>query len=84
MTRGKPSTPQSEVPPPEYGGCHIDRPEIASEIAQLARIIAPGRIRRKLEVEISAQRSGRAVTTSQVINGRHMQVQRRRPFAFRE
>jgi cell division septation protein DedD len=32
-------------------------------------------------VEVSAERSGRAIIASQVINGKRVQVERRRPFA---
>jgi hypothetical protein len=53
-----------------------------TNIAQLARIIAPRRIRRGLAVEVSAERSGRAINASQVINGKQVQVQRRRAFAI--
>jgi hypothetical protein len=60
---------------------HEDRSEIAHDIAQLARIIAPRRVRRSVAVEVSAERSGRVINDSQVINGRRVQVQRRRPFA---
>ena len=60
---------------------HEDRSEIAHDIAQLARIIAPRRVRRSVAVEVSAERSGRAIIASQVINGKRVQVQRRRPFA---
>jgi hypothetical protein len=49
---------------------HEDRSEIAHDIAQLARIIAPRRIRRSVAVEVSTERSGRSITTSQVINGK--------------
>jgi hypothetical protein len=62
---------------------HEDKSEIANDLAELARAIAPGRSRRRrLDVALSAERSGRSITTSQVINGRHVQVQRRRPFAI--
>jgi hypothetical protein len=40
---------------------HEDRSEIAHDIAQLARIIAPRRVRRSVAVEVSAERSGRAI-----------------------
>jgi hypothetical protein len=56
--------------------------EIAHDIAQLARIIAPRRVRRSVAVEVSAERSGRAIITSQVISGKWVQVQRRRAFAI--
>jgi hypothetical protein len=59
-----------------------DRSEIAHDIAQLARAIAPRRAERRLAVEVSAERSGRSVTTSQAINGKRVQVQRRRAFAI--
>jgi hypothetical protein len=49
-----------------------DKSEIANDLAQLARAIVPRRVRRGLAVEISAERSGRTVTTSQVINGKRV------------
>ena len=60
---------------------HENRSEIAHDMARLARIIAPRCVRRSVAVEVSAERSGRAITASQVINGKRVQVQRRRPFA---
>ena len=60
---------------------HENRSEIAHDIARLARIIAPRPVRQSVAVEVSAERSGRAITASQVINGKRVQVQRRRPFA---
>jgi len=60
---------------------HEDRSEIAHDIAQLARIIAPRRRSSRVSVEVSDERSGRVITASQVINGKRVQVQRRRPFA---
>ena len=45
------------------------------------KIIAPRRVRRSVAVEVSAERSGRAIIASQVINGKRVQVERRRPFA---
>jgi hypothetical protein len=54
-----------------------DKSEIANDLVELARAIAARRIRRKVAVELSAERNGRSVTTSQMINGRHVQVQRR-------
>jgi hypothetical protein len=59
-----------------------NRSEIADDIAQLARIIAPRWRLSRVTVDISAERSGRSVTTSQVINGKRVQVQRRRAFAI--
>jgi hypothetical protein len=73
------------MPPPLASNPHRfleDRSEIAHDIAQLARIIAPRRRPSRVTVEISAERSGRSVNTSQVINGKRVQVQRRRAFAI--
>jgi hypothetical protein len=73
------------MPPPRASNphrFHDDRSEIAHDIAQLARIIAPRRVRRSVAVEVSAERSGRAMIASQVINGKRVQVQRRRAFAI--
>jgi hypothetical protein len=42
----------------------------------------PRRVRRSVAVEVSAERTGRTVNTSQVINGKRVQVQRRRAFAI--
>ena len=61
---------------------HENRSEIAHDIARLARIIAPRRVKRSVAVEVSAERSGRASNTSRVINGKRVQVQRRRAFAI--
>jgi hypothetical protein len=72
------------MPPPLASNPHRfleDRSEIAHDIAQRARIIAPRRVRRSVAVEVSVERSGRVINDSQVINGRRVQVQRRRPFA---
>ena len=41
--------------------------------------VPPSRVRRLLRV--SEERSGRVINDSQVINGKRVQVQRRRPFA---
>ena len=79
------STGGLRAPPPLASNphrFHEDRSEIAYDIAQLARVIAPRRIRRGVSVEISAERGGRAINTSQVINGKRVQVQRRRAFAI--
>jgi hypothetical protein len=61
---------------------HEDRSEIAHD-NRLARIIAPRRVRRRFAVGLSAEGSSRAINTSQVINGKRVQVQRRRAFAIR-
>ena len=61
---------------------HEDKSEIANDLALLARAIVPRRVRRGLAIEISAERSGRMVNSSQVINGRRVQVQRRQAFAI--
>jgi hypothetical protein len=58
------------------------RSEIAHDIARLARIIAARRVRRSVAVEVSAERSGRAINASQVINRKQVQVQRRRAFSI--
>ena len=60
---------------------HENRSEIAHDIARLASMIAPRRVRRSVAVEVSAERSGRAITASQGIDGKRVQVQRRRSFA---
>jgi hypothetical protein len=67
-----------DLGPPRRGGQH---PPI-SDIAQLARVIAPRRIRRGVKVELSAERGTRSINTSLVINGRRVEVQRRRAFAI--
>jgi hypothetical protein len=54
---------------------HEDRSEIAHDIAKFARIIAPRRVR-SAAVEVSAERSGRAIIASQVVNGKRVQVER--------
>ena len=83
---------EPRCPPRASGGClrrwrrtrhrfHENRSEIAHDIARLARIIASRRVRRSVAVEVSAERSGRAITANQVIDGKRVEVQRRRPFA---
>jgi hypothetical protein len=75
---------RAEVPPSRVRGMppplasnphrfHEDRSEIAHDIAQVARIIAPRRVRRSAALEVSAERSGRAIIASQVINGKRVQ-----------
>ena len=61
---------------------HEDKSEIANDLAQLARAIAPRRVSRHLRVDLSTERSGRTVVTSQIINGKRVQVQRRQPFSI--
>jgi hypothetical protein len=53
---------------------HEDRSEIAHDIAQLARIIAPRRVKRSVAVEVSAERSGRAIIASTEIRGAAVDV----------
>ena len=67
--------PRSEALPTEWVGT----PDLAEVISG---IIAPRRVRRGVSAELSAERGGRAIITSQVINGKWVQVQRRRPFAI--
>jgi hypothetical protein len=62
---------------------HEDRSEIAHDIAELARIIGPRRVRRKRRSRGSAERSGGAINTCQVINGKRVQVQRLSPLHHR-
>jgi hypothetical protein len=90
MIRGRRAEPRCS--PRASGGClrpasnphrfHEYRSESAHDVAWLARIIAPRRVRRGVSAELSAERGGRAIITSQVINGKWVQVQRRRPFAI--
>ena len=60
---------------------HEDLSELAREIAQMAKAVAPGRRSSRIGVHLSVERSGRVINDSQVINGKRVQVQRRRPFA---
>jgi hypothetical protein len=61
---------------------HEDISELAHEIAQMAKAVAPGRRSSRISVRMSDERSGRVINDSQVINGRRIQVQRRKPFAI--
>jgi hypothetical protein len=61
---------------------HEERSDIAHDLAELARRVAP-RSRRAtaVEVDISERRRGRIVVVTQTINGKRVVVQRRRAFA---
>jgi hypothetical protein len=61
---------------------HEERSEIANDLAELARRVAP-RSRRTtaIGVDISEGRRGRIVAAAQTINGKRVMVQRRRAFA---
>lgn len=61
---------------------HEDISELAHGIAQMAKAIAPGRRSSRISVLVSDERSGRVINGSQVINGKRVEVQRRRPFAI--
>jgi hypothetical protein len=61
---------------------HEDKSELANDLTLLARAITSRRGKRRLAVEISAERSGRVVNSTQVINGKRVQVQRRQAFAI--
>jgi hypothetical protein len=63
------------MPPPLGSNPHRfpeDRSEIAHDIAQSARIIAPHRVK-SVAVKVSAERSGRVIIASKVINGKGVQ-----------
>jgi hypothetical protein len=61
---------------------HEDKSEIAHDLAELARRVAP-RSRRAtgVKVDISDDRRGRIVVATQTINGKRVMVQRRKAFA---
>ena len=61
---------------------HKEKSEIANDLALLARAVVSRRGKRRLAVDLSPERSGRVVNSTQVINGRHVQVQRRHAFAI--
>ncbi|MFI5353904.1 MAG: hypothetical protein ACHQZS_13210 [Candidatus Binatales bacterium] len=61
---------------------HEERSDIARDIAELARRVAPrNRPASGVAVDVSDIRRGRIVTTDQTVNGRRIVVQKRRPFA---
>jgi hypothetical protein len=61
---------------------HARRSEIAHDLAELARRIAPRTGRRSgIAVAVSADRGGRIVGSTEIINGRRIVVQKRRSFA---
>ena len=61
---------------------HEERSDIAKDLAELARRVAPrGRPTSGVTVDVSDIRRGRIVTTNQTVNGRRLVVQKRRPFA---
>jgi hypothetical protein len=57
-------------------------PAIAHNIVRLPGIVAPTPRQTVRAVEVSAERSGRAINTKRVINGMRVQVQRRRAVAI--
>jgi hypothetical protein len=62
---------------------HEERSELAADIVKLARRLAPRRLdQRDIEVELSEERRGRIVTTGQVINGKRLVIQKRKPFSI--
>lgn len=62
---------------------HEERSELAADIAKLARQLVPRRLdQRDIEVQLSEERRGRIITTGQVINGKRLVIQKRRPFAI--
>jgi hypothetical protein len=62
---------------------HEERSDIAKDISDLARSLAPRRPeQRTVKVEVTDSRTGRTVTGSMVVNGRRVMVQRRAPFAI--
>ncbi len=59
-----------------------ERSDIAKDLADLARRVSPrGRPASGVAVDVSEIRRGRIITTGQVVNGKRIVVQRRRPFA---
>ncbi len=61
---------------------HEERSEIAKDIADLVRRVAPrNRPLSGVAVDISDIRRGRILTTNQTVNGRRIMVQKRRAFA---
>jgi hypothetical protein len=61
---------------------HEERSDLAKDIADLARRVAPRSRRAKdVEVDISEGRRGRIVIATETINGKRVMVQRRKTFA---
>ncbi len=61
---------------------HEERSDIAKDLADLARRVAPrNRPASGVAVDVSDNRRGRIITTDQTVNGRRIVVQRRRAFA---
>ncbi len=61
---------------------HEERSEIAKDLADLARRVAPrNRPASGVAVDVSEIRRGRIIATSQTINGRRIVIKKRRPFA---
>jgi len=74
------------LPPPRRPGnpnrFHEERSDIAKDLADLARRVAPrNRPASGVAVDVSDIRRGRIITTGQTVNGRRIMVQKRRPFA---
>jgi hypothetical protein len=61
---------------------HEERSDLAHDLSELAGRLAP-RARRtpSVEVDVSAERGGRLVGSTQTINGRRVMVQKQRAFA---
>jgi hypothetical protein len=61
---------------------HEERSDIAHDLAELGRRVAPrSRRAHAVEVDISEGRRGRIVVATQTINGKRVMVQRRKAFA---
>jgi hypothetical protein len=61
---------------------HEERSDIAHDLAELARRVAPrSRRAEAVDVDISEGRRGRIIVASQTIKGKRVVVQRRRAFA---
>jgi hypothetical protein len=61
---------------------HEERSDLAKDIADLARRVAPrGRPPLGVTVDVSDIRRGRIISTSHTVNGRRIVVQKRRAFA---
>jgi hypothetical protein len=62
---------------------HEERSDIAKDISDLARSLAPRRPEgRTVRVDVTDARLGRTVTGSMVVNGKRVMVQRRAPFVI--
>ena len=62
---------------------HEERSDIAKDLTDLARSLAPRRRdAATVKVEVTDSRAGRTITGSMVVNGRRVMVQRRAAFAI--